>query len=232
MAVAGWWSDQQQETVAYLVEENRILRAHLRGRIRLTDEERCRLALHGHRLGRRRLKQLVTIVTPDTILRWHRQLIARKWTYGTRPRRRGVLAEIQRLVIRMAEENPTWGYTRIQGALKNVGHRVGRSTIARIVKAHGLPPVPERPTSWQTFLRAHWGAIVGAAERARLIKPSGARSERVLLPPVGSHHTCFGRLTSATRLFELLPASAHTQVGPRDGAIRRCDAYNARRVRS
>jgi transposase InsO family protein len=162
MAVAGWWSDQQQEAVAYLVEENRILRAHLRGRIRLTDEERCRLALHGHRLGRRRLKQLATIVTPDTILRWHRQLIARKWTYGTRPRRRGVLAEIQRLVIRMAEENPTWGYTRIQGALKNVGHRVGRSTLARIVKAHGLPPVPERPTSWQTFLRAHWGAIVGA----------------------------------------------------------------------
>ena len=62
----------------------------------------------------------------------------------------------------MADENPTWGYTRIQGALQNVGHRVGRSTIARIVKAHGLPPVPQRPTSWQTFLRAHWGAIAGA----------------------------------------------------------------------
>ena len=76
--------------------------------------------------------------------------------------RRGVLAEIRRLVVRMAEENPTWGYTRIQGALKNVGHRVGRSTIARILKAHGVPPVPERPTSWQTFLRAHWGAIAGA----------------------------------------------------------------------
>src|SRR5262249_28155141 len=65
-------------------------------------------------------------------------------------------------VVRMAEENPTWGYTRIQGALQNVGHRVGRSTIARILKAHGLPPVPDRPTSWQTFLRAHWGAIAGA----------------------------------------------------------------------
>jgi hypothetical protein len=55
----------------------------------------------------------------------------------------------------MAGENPTWGYTRIQGALKNVGHRVGRSTIARILKAAGVPPVPERPTSWQAFLRAH-----------------------------------------------------------------------------
>jgi transposase InsO family protein len=62
----------------------------------------------------------------------------------------------------MAEDNPTWGYTRIQGALKNVGHRVGRSTIARILKAYGLPPVPARPTSWHTFLRAHWGAIAGA----------------------------------------------------------------------
>ena len=64
-------------------------------------------------------------------------------------------AEIQRLVVRMAEENATWGYTRIQGALKNLGHRVGRSTIARILKRHGLPPVRARPTSWQTFLRAH-----------------------------------------------------------------------------
>jgi transposase InsO family protein len=62
----------------------------------------------------------------------------------------------------MARENPTWGYTRIQGALKLVGHRVGRTTIARILQAHGLPPVPERPTSWQTFLCAHWGAIAGS----------------------------------------------------------------------
>jgi transposase InsO family protein len=73
-----------------------------------------------------------------------------------------VLAEIRDLVVPMAGENPTWGYTRIQGALKNLGHHVGRSTIARILKAHGLPPVPNRPTSWQTFLRAHWGAVAGA----------------------------------------------------------------------
>ena len=76
--------------------------------------------------------------------------------------RHGVLAEIRRLVVRMAAENPTWSYTGIQGALKNVGHRVGRSTIARILNAHGVSPVPARPTSWQTFLRAHWGAIAGA----------------------------------------------------------------------
>jgi putative transposase len=81
---------------------------------------------------------------------------------AARPRRSGVLSEIRQLVVRMASENPTWGYTRIQGALKNVGHRVGRSTIRRILKAAGLPPVPQRPTSWQTFLNAHWGAIAGA----------------------------------------------------------------------
>jgi len=114
-------------------------------------------------VGRRALREIATIVTPDTLLRWHRQLIARKWTSTkTRTSRRGVLVEIRRLVVRMAEENPTWGYTRNQGALKNLGHRVGRSTIARILKAQGMPPVPERPTSWQTFLRAHWGAIAGA----------------------------------------------------------------------
>ena len=149
--------------MAYLIEENRILRQQLHGRrLRLTDDERRRLGVRGHRLGRRALGDVATIVTPDTILRWHRQLVARKWTYAKGPWRAGVLQEIRRLVVRMAEENPTWGYTRIRGALKNVGHRVGRSTIARILKAQGMPPVPERPTSWHTFLRAHWGAIAGA----------------------------------------------------------------------
>src|SRR5713226_1910559 len=163
-ALVGWLARRQQETLAYLIEENQILRGQLHGRrLRLGDEDRRRLAMRGHRLGRRGLRQVATIVTPDTILRWHRQLIARKWTYAKGRRGRpGVLAEIRRLVVRMAEENPTWGYTRIRGALKNVGHRVGRSTIARILKAQGIPPVPQRPTSWQTFLRAHWGAIAGA----------------------------------------------------------------------
>jgi putative transposase len=162
--LAGWLNREEREVLRYLVEENRVLRRQLRGRrLQLTDDDRRRLAVRAYRLGRRRLREIVTIVTPDTLLRWHRQLIVRKWTYAKpASSRRGVLAEIRKLVARMAEENSTWGYTRIQGALKNVGHRVGRSTIARILKAHGLPPVPERPTSWQAFLRAHWGAIAGA----------------------------------------------------------------------
>src|SRR4051794_37788607 len=164
MVLTGWLDCREREALAYLVEENRLLRRQLGGtRLRLTDEDRRRLAGHAYRLGRQRLRELATIVTPDTLLRWHRQLIARKWTYAKPTRDRcGVLAEIRRLVIQMAEENPTWGYTRIQGALKNVGHCVGRSTIARILKAHGLPRVPERPTSRQTFPPAHWGAIAGA----------------------------------------------------------------------
>ena len=163
-ALVSWLDREQQEALAYLIEENRILRGQLRGRrLRLSDDDRRRLAVRGHRLGRRGLHRVAAIVTPDTILRWHRQLTARKWTYAKRRGGRpGVLAEIRRLAVRMAEENPTWGYTRIRGALKNVGHRVGRSTIARILKAHGIPPVPERPTSWQTFLQAHWAAIAGA----------------------------------------------------------------------
>ena len=106
--VIGWVQGQQQEAVEYLRAENRILKAQLRGRrLRLTDDERRRLAVLGKRLGRRRLTQVATIVTPDTILRWHRQLIARKWTYARRgPGRPGVLLEIRRLVVRMASENP------------------------------------------------------------------------------------------------------------------------------
>jgi len=98
----------------------------------LTDDDRRRLAERAYRLGRAALRDVATLVTPDTLVRWHQQLVARKWTYTRKgTSRRGVLAEIRQLVVRMADENPTWGYTRIQDALKNLGHQVGRSTIAR-----------------------------------------------------------------------------------------------------
>lgn len=162
-ALTGWLDRRKREAFAYLIEENRLLRRQLGARrLRFTDDDRRRLAARAYRVGRTVLREIATIATPDTLLRWHRQLIARKWTSASQPRRRGIFLEIRRLVVRMAEENPTWGYTRIQGALKNVGHRVGRSTIRRILKAAGLPPVPHRPTSWQTFLKAHWGIIAGA----------------------------------------------------------------------
>jgi putative transposase len=163
-ALVGWLEGEQHKVIEYLREENRVLKAHLQNqRPRLTDDDRRRLAVLGAALGRRLLAQVATIVTADTILRWHRQLIARKWTYPKRrPGRPHTLPEIRRLVVRMASENPSWGYMRIQGALKNLGHRVARSTIATILKQQGIPPSGERPTSWQTFLRAHWGALVAA----------------------------------------------------------------------
>ena len=150
--------------VAFLREENRVLKAQLHGRrMRLSDDERRRLAALGHRLGRRILAHVVTIVAPDTILRWHRELVASKWTFARRRGGRpGLRGHLQSLVGRMATDNPSWGYTRIQGALKNLGHRVGRSTIARILKAQGIPPSRQRPMAWRTFIRAHWSALLAA----------------------------------------------------------------------
>ena len=164
VALAGWINHHQQHVIEYLVEENRVLKGQVQGRrLRLTDDQRRRLAAKGRRLGRRVLRQVATIVTPDTILRWHRHLIARKWTFEPkRPGRPGIMREISSLILRMATENPTWGYTRIQGALKNLGHDVARSTVAKVLKDHGIPPTPGRPSSWRTFLQAHWGQIAGA----------------------------------------------------------------------
>jgi putative transposase len=110
-ALSGWLNDHQQDVIAYLFEENRTLRSQLAGRRpRLTDAQRRRLAQRGKRLGRRTLSQVATIVTAETLLRWHRHFIARKWTYATRRSgRQGVLTEIRRLIVRMAEENLTWG---------------------------------------------------------------------------------------------------------------------------
>jgi putative transposase len=164
VTLAGWVNRHQQEVIDYLVEENRVLHEQLGDRrVRLNDDQRRRLAGRGQRLGRQLLRQVATIVTPDTILRWHRRLIAQKWTFTSRrPGRPGVMREISSLIVRMATENPRWGYSRIQGALRNLDHRVARSTVAKVLKVHGIPPAPGRPSSWRTFLRAHWGAIAGA----------------------------------------------------------------------
>src|ERR671919_430019 len=164
VTLAGWVNRHQQEVIDYLVEENRVLHEQLGGRlVRLNDDQRRRLAGRGQQLGRRLLRQVATIVTPDTILRWHRRLIAQKWTFTSRRQGRpGIMREVSALIGRMATENPGWGYSRIQGALRNLDHRVARSTVAKVLKDHGIPPAPGRPSSWRTFLRAHWGAIAGA----------------------------------------------------------------------
>ncbi len=130
-------------------------------RLRLSDDQRRRLAAKGQALGRKLLSQVATIVTPDTILRWHHRLIAAKHTYPHRTRvgRPGIMKTIRELIVRMATDNSSWGYLRIQGELKKVGHRVARTTIAKVLKDAGVPPSPERPTSWATFLKSHADVI-------------------------------------------------------------------------
>jgi putative transposase len=161
---SGWVHRHQLDVIEYLQEENRVLKARLRGkRLRFTDAERCRLARKAQALGRKVLRELDTLATPDTLLRWYRQLVALKWTYSRRPGpgRPRVMKTIVDLVLRMAIDNPSWGYTRIQGALANLGHQVGRGTIANILKDNGIDPAPQRDghTRWSTFLNAHWECL-------------------------------------------------------------------------
>ncbi len=165
--MAGWLNLHQQDLIDYLREENRILREQLgSGRLRLTDAQRRRLAVRGKVLGSKALGEVAGIVTPDTILRWYRRLIAKKYD-GSAHRGRGrptTAKQITELVVRMAEENPRWGYTRIRGALANLGHQIGRNTVKRILQDHGIEPAPERSqrTPWKTFLEAHWDWIAAA----------------------------------------------------------------------
>ena len=167
IAVAGWMNQRQLQMIEYLREENRVLREQLgERRLRLTDDQRRRLAARAKGLGRKVLAELATIVTPETLLRWHQRLIAQKYdgSGNRRPGRPRTAAEVEDLVVQMAEQNRDWGYRRIQGALSNLGHKLARSTIADILQRHGIEPAPERSrkTTWKEFLRQHWDLIVAA----------------------------------------------------------------------
>ena len=161
---AGWVNRTQQDVIEYLQEENRVLREQLGGkRLRFTDAQRRRLATKAKTIGRKGLFEIGTLVTPDTLLRWYWRLIAKKYD-GSKIRKPGrpkTAVEIEQLIIRIAADNPRWGYTRIRGALCNLGHEIGRNTIKRILLDNGIDPAPLRSKgmSWETFLKAHWGAI-------------------------------------------------------------------------
>jgi len=164
--VAGWLQRHQQQVITYLLAENRVLKAQLGGRrLWLTDTERRRLAVLAHPLGRQRITGLATLVAPDTLLRWYQQLIAQKFDGSQQRRALGrprVAEEIEQLVIRMAEENATWGYRRIQGALTNLGHRIDKITVRNILRRHHLEPAPQRRKagmSWSQFLTMHWEVL-------------------------------------------------------------------------
>ncbi len=144
----------------YLVAENRILRNQITGRVRLTDGERSTLAALGKRLGKQALAKVMSVVKPETLLAWHRKLIARKFDgsmYRRYPGRPRIDPAIEKLIIQFAQENRAWGYERIVGALKNVGYTVSDQTVGNILKRYNLSPAPERKktTTWREFIRSH-----------------------------------------------------------------------------
>jgi hypothetical protein len=165
VVVAGWLGRGQADIIAYLREENRVLRSKLvRSRRGFTDGERRKLARAAQVSPRRVLLELETIVTPDTLRRWYRRLVKYDGSSRRRCGRPVTAGTIEQLVIRFALENRTWGYTRIRGALLNLGHDVSASTVARVLRRHGISPVPvrQRGTTWKEFSSAHWGAIAAA----------------------------------------------------------------------
>ena len=163
--LSGWIHHRQQKMIEFQNDQiESLLKQMGRKRILLTDDQRRLLAVKGKALGRKALRELTTIVTPDTILRWHRKLVANKWDHSEkrksvgRPRIRQVIVD---LILRFTAENSTWGYDRIQGALANVGYHISDSTVGNVLKAHGIEPAPDRQrqTTWATFLKAHWDVL-------------------------------------------------------------------------
>ena len=142
----------------YLLAENRILRRRVERRPKFTDQERITLATAAKPLGRPVLTEIATIVTPDTLLRWHRRLVEK-----IAPKERGKIgrpptdAQIVERVLRFAKENPSWGYDRIAGALKELGHSISDTTVGNILRENGQLPAPDRKkgTSWADFIAAH-----------------------------------------------------------------------------
>ena len=126
----------------YLAAENRIMKAQLRGRTKLSDAERGALGEIGHRLGRKVLAEIAIVAQPDTILGWYRKLVARKFD-GSKARRRmarpRIKREVERLIVRMASENRDWGYDRIAGALANLGYEISDQTA--LSRWQALPPI-------------------------------------------------------------------------------------------
>lgn len=166
VALAGWMNRQQQEVIEYLMEENRVLREKLgHKRIILNEAQKRRLATAGAKLGRDLLRQFGALFSPDTLLRWHRWLVARKYDGSAyrRPGRPPTKRQMVRdLILRMACENRAWGIDRIHGELKKLGYKVHRSTVRRIMRENGLlddPDGPAKKTTWMTFLRSHWESI-------------------------------------------------------------------------
>ena len=158
--VGGYVDEELLARNEYLAAENEILRSKVDGTIKLTNEERIRLATIGKRIGKKALEDVAHIVKPETVLKWYRDLVARKFDSSanrTKTGRPPVDKDIEDLILLIAEANPSWGYDRIMGALSNLGIVVSDQTVGNILKKHGIPPAPKRqPTMpWADFVKFH-----------------------------------------------------------------------------
>ena len=165
LAIARWMSRHQQEVIAYLVEENRVLREQMGNRgLKFNDDQRRRLAAKAKKLGRKTLEASGDDCRAGNSLDVARNSIG--WKHAGSPRQpRGrppTRSDIAALAVRMAEENRSWGYRRIQGALANLGHDLAHNTVRNILKRHGIESSPERArkTTWREFLQRHREQIV------------------------------------------------------------------------
>ncbi|MCP4855009.1 MAG: hypothetical protein GY903_11005, partial [Fuerstiella sp.] len=157
-------NQRQQQVIQFQNAQIEALLKKLgKKRLLLDDDQRRLLAVKAHAIGRKALLELTAIFTPDTILRRHRELVAGKFDSSDKrkPGRPGIRQEVIDAIVRFARENPTWGDDRIQGALRNVKYHISDSTVANVLKAHGIEPAPDRQRTpaWSTFLKAHWDSI-------------------------------------------------------------------------
>lgn len=163
--ITGSVEEELRLRIEYLVAENRILRDQIKERVQLSDTERRTLANIGKKLSKQALEEVASIVKPDTILAWHRKLVAQKFDGSKQrqsPGRPRIDPEIEELVLRMARENRSWGYDRIQGAVMHLGYAISDQTVGNILKRHGLQPAPERKktTTWKEFIQSHLDVLV------------------------------------------------------------------------
>src|SRR5438477_2084562 len=154
-------SDRSKELeLLVLRQELAILRRQARRRPQLSASDRLVLAALSRVLPRRSWQAF--LVTPETLLRWHRRIVARRWTYPhRRPGRAPVDQEVRQLILRLARENDQWGYVRIVGELRKPGVTVSATLVRNVLARAGLPPAPERgASSWRSFLRQHENTIL------------------------------------------------------------------------
>ncbi|WP_198358138.1 integrase core domain-containing protein [Streptomyces fildesensis] len=193
-------SDRDKDIEILALRHQLLILQRQVGKPAFTDTDRAILAGLLHHLPMGKLRQLLLLVRPETVLRWHRNLLKRRHAATCVPKRRGrppTIRSIRALVLRLARENPSWGYRRIHGELAALGIRVAASTVWEILKEHGIPPAPERATmTWADFLREQAGALLAC----------DFFETRTL---TGAHLYVFAVIEHSTRRIRILGATAH-----------------------